>query len=130
MTTRELSSACSKAIARSSVTTTPLPAASPSCFTTYGAPKVSSARSTSSRVSHVKLCAVRTPASRITCFAKSFDPSISAAAFDGPKTAKPALRRSSDNPWIKGFSGPMTTRSIPSDSAKAITAALSSVFVA
>ena len=39
-------SACASAAARSPVTITPLPAASPSAFTTCGAPKSSSAAST------------------------------------------------------------------------------------
>ena len=38
------SRACAAATARSAVTTTPLPAASPSSLTTYGAPQASSAR--------------------------------------------------------------------------------------
>lgn len=50
MTTRSQPSAWARAAARSSVTTTPLPAARPSSLTTYGAPKASRASSTSSGV--------------------------------------------------------------------------------
>ena len=110
MTTCGACSACSIAKSRSSVTTTPLPAAKPSCLTTYGAPKVSRAFSISFWLLQVKLFAVGTPASRITCFAKSFEPSICAAAFDGPKQAILALFSASARPFTKGFSGPTTTR--------------------
>jgi len=90
MTTRLHDSACASASARSSVTTTPLPPANPSSLTTYGAPNASSALLISASLVQVKLRAVGTPASRITPFAKSFDPSSAAAAFDGPKVAIPA----------------------------------------
>ncbi len=50
MTTRSQVAAWASASARSSVTTTPLPAARPSSFTTYGAPNSSSAAAASSGV--------------------------------------------------------------------------------
>ena len=59
-------------------TTTPLPAASPSALRTHGT------RAESSNA------AVGTPAAAITSLAKDFDPSIRAAAADGPKTVSPA----------------------------------------
>ncbi len=49
-TTRSHAAAWARAASRSSVTTTPLPAASPSSLTTYGAPKALRAASASSGV--------------------------------------------------------------------------------
>ena len=121
--------ACSSAKLRSLVTTTPLPAANPSCFTTYGAPKASNAFSISSLVEHVKNFAVGTPASRITCFAKSLDASSCAAAFDGPKQGIPAAPDASARPFANGFSGPTTMRSILSFFANSITALFSSTLI-
>ena len=45
-----------------------------------------------------------------------------AASFDGPKQAMPAARTASATPSTSGTSGPMTTRSIASFSARAVTA--------
>src|SRR5438270_11614293 len=73
-------SACASASLRSSVTTTPLPAASSSCLTTYGGPTRSSAVASCSGVSHTQCPAVGTPASAITCLAKALLPSSCAAA--------------------------------------------------
>jgi hypothetical protein len=78
---------------------TPLPAASPSALTTQGG-----------RATDI-VSAAATPASRITSFAKAFEPSIRAAAALGPKTAMPAIRRSSATPATSGPSGPTITRS-------------------
>ncbi len=50
MTTRSQEAAWASAASRSEVTTTPLPAASPSSLTTYGAPKASSASAASAAV--------------------------------------------------------------------------------
>ena len=47
ITTRSHAAACASASSRSSVTTTPLPAASPSSLTTYGGPNASSAAAAS-----------------------------------------------------------------------------------
>ena len=55
--------------------------------------------------------AVGTPASLITFFAKSFEPSNCAAAFDGPKHGIFAFANSSATPFTNGTSGPITTRS-------------------
>ena len=44
-----------------------------------------------------------------------------AAAFDGPKTRKPAARRSSATPAASGASGPITARSMAFSSQKAMT---------
>jgi hypothetical protein len=60
----------------------------------------------------------------MTPSAKSFDPSSCAAAFDGPKTLKPADRSASDAPFTSGTSGPITTRSINNSYAKETIAAL------
>ena len=72
---------------------------------------MSSAISISDCLVQVKPCAVGTPASRMTPLAKSFEPSSCAAAFEGPNTAKPALRNTSATPLTSGTSGPMTTKS-------------------
>ena len=87
-------------------TNTPLPAARPSAFTTHGG------RATDS------VSAVGTPAARSTSFANVFEPSICAAAALGPKTAIPFLRRTSAMPATSGPSGPITTRSASSVSAR------------
>ena len=67
--------------------------------------------------------AVGTPAAAITSLAKAFDPSIRAAAAFGPKTAMPARRSSSAAPLTSGTSGPTTTRSGPTVSARSAMAA-------
>ena len=107
--------ACSSASARSSVTTTPLPAASPSSLTTCGAPNASSAASTSSTVVHTCASPVGTSAADMTSLAKALLPSSRAACADGPKHGMPAARTASATPATSGASGPMTTRSTPSD---------------
>ena len=80
-------------------TKTPLPAASPSLFTTQGALATGSVR------------AVGTPAASMTSLANAFEPSIRAAIAFGPKTAMPPRRRWSATPATSGGSGPMTTSS-------------------
>ncbi len=90
MTTRSQASACSRASAWSRVTTTPLPAASPSSLTTYGGPNSTSARSISSASAQTKERPVGTPAAAITSLANAFDPSSRAAAAVGPKTGDAA----------------------------------------
>src|SRR5665811_141455 len=87
MTTRSQATPWARAVSRSSVTTTPLPAASPSSLTTYGAPKASSAATTWSGVVHTWAIPVGTSAAAITFLVKALDPSIWAAALDGPKQA-------------------------------------------
>ena len=84
MTTRSQDAAWARASARSVVTTTPLPAASASSLTTWGAPNLSSASAASCGVVHVRERAVGTSAAAITCLEKVFDPSSWAAARDGP----------------------------------------------
>src|SRR5690606_10571456 len=96
---------------RSGVTSTPLPAASPSSLTTYGDPVASRAASTPAGSVTGTQLAVGTPAAAITSLAKALEPSIRAAAADGPNTAKPASRSVSDTPATNGTSGPTTTRS-------------------
>src|SRR5674536_367243 len=110
-TTRGRRAACASAASRSVVTTTPLPAASPSSFTTYGGPKSASAAAASLSVAQVRAAAVGTPAAAITSLAKDLEPSICAAAADGPKVAIPAARQASAAPLTSGTSGPITTRS-------------------
>ena len=93
-TTRAQVAACASAASRSVVTTTPLPAASPSSFTTYGDPSASSAAATSSGVEQTTDAPVATPAAAMTSLANALDPSRAAAAFDGPKQAMPWARTS------------------------------------
>src|SRR5579875_2093749 len=106
--------ACALAASMSAVTTTPLPAASPSCLTTYGGPNAASARSASAPVVQVRDAAVGIPASAITCLANDLEPSIIAARASGPKQAMPASRTASAAPATSGASGPTTTRSAAS----------------
>src|SRR5690349_22811885 len=119
ITTVPQASAWSSAAARSVVTSTPLPAASPSSFTTYGGPNRSSAAAASPGVEQVRHAAVGTPAAAITSLANAFEPSIRAAAALGPKQAIPTARTASAAPATSGTSGPITTRSArtPRDSA-------------
>ncbi len=102
--TRAPRSACSSS-ASVLQTMTPLPAARPSALSTHGARGSSRSR------------AVGTPAAAITSFANRFEPSIRAAAADGPNTEIPTCRRVSATPATSGASGPTTTRSAPSDRA-------------
>ena len=122
ITTRSQPFAWATASSRSSVTTTPLPAASPSSLTTYGAPKASSASATSSAVSQTRAIAVGTSAAAMTSLANALDPSSWAAAALGPKQATPASRTVSATPPTSGASGPTTTRSAPTSRASAATA--------
>ncbi len=103
------------------MTTTPLPAARPSSFTTYGAPSSSSAAAASSGVVQTNARAVGTPAASITSLANALDPSSRAAHADGPNAAIPAVRTASATPATSGASGPTTTRSTPSEAASAAT---------
>src|SRR5271165_519500 len=123
MTTVPQSRACLTASLRSAVTTTPLPAASPSALTTYGGPNAASASSTSCSVRHVLAAAVGTPAAVITSLAKDLEPSIIAAAWPGPKQPMPAARTASAAPATNGASGPITTRAAPVRAASAATSA-------
>ena len=93
------------------VTSTPLPAASPSYFTTYGGPNPASAASASAAVTQVRDAAVGIPASAMTSLANVLDPSIMAAAAPGPKQGIPVSRTASAAPATSGASGPITTRS-------------------
>ena len=86
-------------------TITPFPAARPSAFSTHGARGSASS------------AAVGTPATAITAFANRFDPSMRAAAADGPNTGIPECRRTSATPATSGASGPTTTRSMSSERA-------------
>ena len=76
---------------RSVVTTTPLPAASPSSFTTYGGPSSSSAAAASSGVLHTRACAVGTPAAAITSLANALDPSSCGGRGGRPEAVDAAL---------------------------------------
>jgi hypothetical protein len=105
------------------VTTTPLPAARPSAFTTYGGPNSASAASASGPVWQVRALAVGMPAAAMTSLANDLDPSIIAACLPGPKQRMPAALTASATPATSGASGPTTTRSAPVRRASAVTAA-------
>ncbi|CPZ99662.1 Uncharacterised protein [Mycobacteroides abscessus] len=108
-----------------SVTTTPLPAASPSSLTTQAGSLANRSRAASrcAGLSTISLRAVRTPAAVITSLANALEPSMRAAAAEGPKQAMPAARTASATPSTNGTSGPMTTRSMLRVVAKAATSA-------
>ena len=116
-------SAWAAAAWRSSVTTTPLPAARPSSLTTCGAPNASRASWTCCSVVQVRAWAVGTPALSMTSLAKALEPSSRAASADGPNTSMPSARRASATPATSGASGPTTTRSAPIVRVRARTAA-------
>ena len=122
ITTRSQAAAWASASSRSPVTTTPLPAASPSSFTTYGGPKASRASAASSAFVHTRAIAVGTSAAAITSLANALEPSSRAASADGPKQEMPASRTASATPATRGASGPITTRSAPTSRASAATA--------
>ena len=105
------------------MTTTPLPAASASSFTTYGGPNVASATSASASLWQVNERAVGIPASVMTSLANALEPSMRAAAASGPKTAMPAARSASATPATSGTSGPITTRPALMCSASRVTSA-------
>ena len=84
ITTRSQLAAWASASSREVVTTTPLPAASASSFTTYGEPNSSRAAAASAGVTQTREPAVGTPAAAITSLLNAFDPSSCAAAADGP----------------------------------------------
>ncbi len=106
ITTRSHWAAWAAAASRSSVTTTPLPAARPSSLTTYGGPNASSAAAASSGVVQTCAIAVGTPAAAITSLANALDPSSSAAARDGPEAADPAVADGVGDPRDEGRLGP------------------------
>ena len=115
--------AWARAASRSSVTMTPFPAARPSAFTTWGAPKASRAAATSSSVRARVARPVGTPAASMIRFANAFDPSSRAAARLGPKAGMPRSRTASATPATRGASGPITTRSMSFARANPVTAA-------
>ena len=78
---------------------------------------------------NVPNAAVGTPASRISRLANAFDPSISAAARDGPKNGRFAARIASPRPAHSGTSGPHTTRSTRSATAAATSSAMASAAI-
>ena len=91
---------------------TPLPAASPSAFTTIGAPASSAwARAAAAAVKR-RQRAVATPAAAATSFMKLLEPSSLAAAAEGPRQAMPASSMRSAMPATSGASGPGTTKSM------------------
>src|SRR5205823_1159820 len=60
---------------------------------------------------------------------KAFEPSISAAARDGPKNDSPAARIASPRPAASGTSGPHTTRSARSATAAATSSPIASAAI-
>ena len=106
-------SAWASAAARSSVTMTPLPAASPSALTTCGGAEHRRARASASASVPARTARpVGTPAASMMRFANVFDPSSCAAAAPGPNTAIPRRRTASATPATSGASGPMMSSSM------------------
>ena len=93
-------------------TTTPLPAASPSAFTTTCSPSVASARSTSAALLATTNGAVGMPWRATNCLAQTFEPSSRAPAAPGPNVAMSAARSRSASPATSGASGPTSTGTI------------------
>ena len=110
--------------ARSSVTTTPLPAARPSSLTTYGGPKLVQRRRRPRSAVSAQPCGRRSaprrrpsPPWRTPCCPRSGRPRRT-----GRSRRCPAARTASATPATSGASGPTTTRSTPSSLASAATA--------
>ena len=99
------------ASSRSGATTTPLPAARPSAFTTARPPSSSTNALAFSTSSKLPERAVGMPLRCKSSFAKAFDPSRRAAEAVGPKTTTPRACSASASPPTSGSSGPTTTRS-------------------
>src|ERR687898_148695 len=76
--------------------------------------------------SNASKSAVGTPAWRMSSLAKTFEPSMRAAAREGPKTFRSASQNASEMPPIRGASGPTTERSIALSAAKSLRATRSS----
>src|SRR5919202_5015911 len=103
----------SSASSRPWATVTPLPAAAPSALITTGySPNLRRWASAAGSPSKASKRAVGTPAWFISSLAKIFEPSIRAAALEGPKTLRAASQKASAIPPIRGDSGPTTVRSI------------------
>ena len=111
-----LASTSASASARESATSTPLPAARPSVFTTQGPGSERRKRTASSTRSKDPKAAVGTPASSRSSFMNRFDPSKSAPSAPGPTTGVPRRRSRSASPSTSGPSGPTTTRSASTSS--------------
>ena len=101
----------STASARFVVTTTPLPAASPSVLTTNRSPIPARKARAAASSSKVPWAAVGTPASTSTSFIHALDPSKRAPSAPGPKTRRPSALSRSARPPTSGASGPITVRS-------------------
>ena len=102
----------SRASLRSRATTTPLPAASPSAFTTTGPSRSASAVRAVSAFGYDCHAAVGMPASAMSSFAYDLLHSIRAASREGATTAMPHRRRTSPSPCATSSSGPTIARSI------------------
>ena len=111
-------------------TTTPLPAARPSAFTTTRPPAARAWASAGPSASKDPYAAVGMPAAAMTSLAKAFDPSRRAAAADAPKTATPAAASRSASPSTSGASGPTTTKSMRFSTAQRERASTSSAAMA
>ena len=103
-----LATTSASASARESVTSTPLPAASPSVLTTHGPGRVRRKATASPTSEKAPNRAVGTPASASISFMKAFEPSSRAPSAPGPKTSFPAARNRSARPSTRGASGPIT----------------------
>ena len=105
-----------RASSRSSVTTTPLPAASPSSFTTYGGAErvegVGRPRRRWRRRGPSRWARRRRPSRP---WRRPWSPRARRPRADGPKQRIPRVATASATPATSGASGPTTTRSAPSD---------------
>src|SRR6185437_3151300 len=104
--------ACASAVV--SATTTPLPAASPSAFTTTRPSRESIQQCASRASSKLPQSAVGMPWRRMNSLANRFELSSCAAACVGPKIGRPAARNASTMPSASGASGPTTVSRIDS----------------
>ena len=123
-------STASRASALVEQTNTPLPAASPSAFTTSG---VSSRASMYSRASAARRnslwLAVGTSPRCSTFLQKALLPSRRAASAVGPKTLSFFSWNASTMPATRGASGPTTVRSIPCSTAAFASPSMSSTAI-
>ena len=105
---------------------TPLPAARPSAFSTTGKPKRRAAARADASSWAISKAAVGIPCRAMNSLAKTLLPSISAAAWRGPKTGTPRISSSSAIPSASGSSGPTTARSMRTEAAKSAISSTSS----
>mmetsp|Transcript_868 Transcript_868/g.3627 ORF Transcript_868/g.3627 Transcript_868/m.3627 type:complete len:210 (+) Transcript_868:750-1379(+) len=120
-----MSSTARSAVSSSMATITPLPAASPSVFTTMGAPSFRMYALAASGSAKRSYFAVGMSYFRSRSLRKPLEPSSRAAALVGPKHGTFAAMSESASPSTKGASGPHTTSPTSLSAQNATTAAWS-----